>query len=306
MHSSRFAESLLSLVTSQERSASMVGDFTESSRGVLWFWSSVLRAGVSLLWKDVASSPGRMTTLAVSGAGVYTVISFPFLVFLVAALVPAVIVFELLHIEISWLISPWFALIVLSGAVPSPFLTGRWLARRAPGRELAPCLALTLLTAVLWSAAYLIWGQEVSLMNGLSGVMPTLLCLFIANISLYAGAVWVRRHPSELRWFEAFPATLLPEPLAPAARRREQRIEAWLLFSVFLALMLLPAVGWPTGHDLHGLPDIASDLLALFSLVCFGYAATRRGSEPMRLWLLRLRFAGMGAVSAWAAWLALR
>jgi hypothetical protein len=32
-------------------------------------------------------------------------------------------------------------------------------------------------------------GREVSLMNRLSGVMPTFLCLFAANVSLHAGAV---------------------------------------------------------------------------------------------------------------------
>src|ERR1700683_3396306 len=78
MHSAPYAESLLALVTSQERAAAMVGDFTESSLGALWFWSSVLRAGFSLLWKDAAANPGRMTELAAGGAVMVLPLSIPF------------------------------------------------------------------------------------------------------------------------------------------------------------------------------------------------------------------------------------
>lgn len=218
MHSSRFAEWMLSLVTPQAHAASMVGDFTESSQGKVWFWSSVLRAGFSLLWKDVAASPGRMAGLAVGGAAMQMAFAGPLLMctFVMAAILG--FLNRWLNCEASWLIAPIFGLMVLSAAIPSPYLVGRWLARRAPGQELAPCLALTALTGILWSAAYLIWGQEVSLMNGLSGVVPTLLCLLVANISLYAGAIWARLHPSEPRWFEAMPFILLKPGQGSAAR----------------------------------------------------------------------------------------
>jgi hypothetical protein len=148
------------VVTSQERAAAMVGDFTESSRDALWFWSSVLRAGFSLLWKDVATSPGRMSSLAASGAVMYTAFSMPFLVCLFAMIVPVDAIPVLLHLGTSWVVSLFFGLMVLTAAVFSPFLTGRWLARRAPGRELAPCLTLTTLTAILWSTACLLWAGK--------------------------------------------------------------------------------------------------------------------------------------------------
>src|ERR1700722_10834142 len=117
MHSAHFAESFLSLVTAPERAAAMVGDFTESSRGAFWFWSSVLRAGFSLLWKDVAASPGRMTVFAASGAVMYMAFSVPFLVCLFAMIVPVAVIPELLHLGTSWVLSLFFGLMVLTAAV---------------------------------------------------------------------------------------------------------------------------------------------------------------------------------------------
>jgi hypothetical protein len=63
-----FAERILTLVTTGDRAASIVGDLTEltAARGVFRFWWAVLRAAASLLWRNVASEPGRLTKLVLN------------------------------------------------------------------------------------------------------------------------------------------------------------------------------------------------------------------------------------------------
>jgi hypothetical protein len=73
MHGNDIAEWILALVTSRDRAASPVGDLTEeaATRGVIWFWSGVLRTAASLLWRDVAEQPVRTIGLACFGITIY-------------------------------------------------------------------------------------------------------------------------------------------------------------------------------------------------------------------------------------------
>src|SRR5579862_3305241 len=69
MHKARFAELILSLFTSRERAASTVGDLLEATpaRGGLWFWWSVARTALSLLWSDFATQRALLAGLAFRG-----------------------------------------------------------------------------------------------------------------------------------------------------------------------------------------------------------------------------------------------
>jgi hypothetical protein len=65
MRSIHLAEWILSLVTTRDRAASTVGDLAEAAsiHGVAGFWSRVLRTTASLLWRNVAENPVRITGL---------------------------------------------------------------------------------------------------------------------------------------------------------------------------------------------------------------------------------------------------
>ncbi len=146
MHNTRVAEWILGLVTSRDRAASTVGDLTEQAadRGMVWFWSGLLRTVTSLLWRDIADNPARVTVLAFIGLAVYIGIEF-----LHACLTGIVGFFAImvsgphLHTDsIGWNI--WFAL-----PIPvSSLLIGRILARWAPGRELAACVVFAIVSSI--------------------------------------------------------------------------------------------------------------------------------------------------------------
>jgi hypothetical protein len=64
-----FTQNFLSLFTTADRSASIVGDLAEESRtrGVGWFWLQVARTGLALCFRSVSSAPIRSLLLAPSG-----------------------------------------------------------------------------------------------------------------------------------------------------------------------------------------------------------------------------------------------
>jgi hypothetical protein len=145
MHSTNIAEWILALVTTRDRAASTVGDLTEgaATRGAVWFWSGVLRTSASLLWRDIAEQPARVAVPALVGLAVYIGIEVAFaglsgFVFFRAAMASG----HAPHLDsIGWRL--WF----LAPVLVSSLLIGRILARRAPGRELAACVAYAILSS---------------------------------------------------------------------------------------------------------------------------------------------------------------
>ena len=176
MHSVHIAEWILALVTTRDRAASTVGDLTEraATRGVAWFWCGVLRTAASLLWRDVAEHPARVTGLAFLGLAVYIGIDLLFaglsgVAFFWAAMAKG----HPLHLDsIGWKL--WFTAPVLV----SSLLIGRMLARWAPRRELAACVVYAILASI----------YNLVPMLGDSGVFSALLCILIVP----AGAAWGR------------------------------------------------------------------------------------------------------------------
>jgi hypothetical protein len=176
MHSVHFAEWILTLVTSRDRAASTVGDLTEgaAARGIIWFWSAVLRTAASLLWRDLAENPAPVIGLAFLGFAVYIGIDLLFdflsgIAFFIAAevsghpLTPGIIGLRI-----------WLAVPILV----SSLLIGRMLARLAPGRELAACLAYAIVASV----------YNLVPRFGDNGIFATLLCVLIVPV----GAAWGR------------------------------------------------------------------------------------------------------------------
>ena len=138
MRNAHLAEWILSLVTPPERASATVGDLLEdrAHAGALRFWSAVLVTTLSLLWQDVAASPLRMARLAALGLLLQWLLS-----------VGEAIGFWLFYAVFR---NNWPTLVATGVLVLlAQFQVGRVLAKRSPGRELAPCVATTLLAVTI-------------------------------------------------------------------------------------------------------------------------------------------------------------
>jgi hypothetical protein len=281
----------------------MVGDWHEGTHSEVWLWWTVVRVFVSFLWKDVVAHPGTTLYLVIAGALMQACFFLPFAtgVFLLAA--GAGWFGHVLHVNVTSPPDSIFAVpLIVSLVVPAPFLTGRWLARRSPGHELAPCVALGALKALVVAVGCLVAGNDIALMSVVRGPGPTLTCVVAALAMLQYGAIWARNHPSETRWFERFPFDHLflsdrPPSLWSAGREafrpHEQRVIDCFLLGLLVPWYVAGKVGG-VGSTLYGI------LTALLSLVMAGNAGfgrpfrwTNRGSLGFRLSLAVLRAIGI-------------
>ena len=199
----RFAERFLKLATTPEKAMAVIGDAAEHGETGLKLWVFVVQVAASLLWKAVAEQPGRMACLAVAGTLMQAMFwSLGVLCVLISATV-ALVCLALVRGEVTAPTNPMIYVFLLSIAVPAPWLTGRWLSRRAPGRELAPCLTMALLHAIVFAVGCAIYGDRLGLIDLPSGNVPAFLLLVANAASLFAGAAWVRERPgAALTWFE--------------------------------------------------------------------------------------------------------
>jgi hypothetical protein len=128
------AEWILRLVTSQDNAASTVGDLVEEApaHDIVWFWSAVLRTATSLLWRDVAENPARVTGMGFIGLAVDVVASL-----LLAGLSGVAFFVAARSGHELRLNSLWWTIGLDAPPLVTSLLIGRMLARLAPGRELA-------------------------------------------------------------------------------------------------------------------------------------------------------------------------
>jgi len=208
MRSARVAEWILSQVLPPDRAASTVGDWMEDTtdRGPVWFWSCVLRTVLWRVWGDFAASPGFMVGLALRGF-LYELwltlgISWLFSVFI---MVPGILLAGFfaheLHWHPSWLIH--FPTQILGAVIGQTwigwcdFQTGRWIARRAPGRELTAGIAARLtpmaISFPLGLLAEHFWGTEINRYIASRPANPdSLPTLLPSEIFLLAAILWAR------------------------------------------------------------------------------------------------------------------
>ena len=179
MHNISLAEWILSLVTSQDRAASTAGDLAEEAgaHGAAWFWSGVLRTAASLLWRQVAESPARVTCLAILGLAVYVGLDLLF-AFLSGVAFFAVAYQSGHSIQLN---SIAWRIFFLAPVFLIPLATGRLLARWAPGREAAACLGYAIAAAAFGCVSTMLAPGSIGF---LSDALPQILVL--------AGAAWGR------------------------------------------------------------------------------------------------------------------
>lgn len=190
MHKDRIAEWLLESVSTREGAATTVGDLREiaATRGEAWFWWSVLNTAASLLWHEVFDHPRQMIALAIrgwlvsAGLGILAILMTAFLAGMMigARGRQATVGLAILAPIAAGLLSI------------TQFLTGRWVARRAQGRELPACLALIMLQTIL--AAIALFGPGAGIHS--EGRMHLTLdgaWFFLTYPFCFLGALTVRR-----------------------------------------------------------------------------------------------------------------
>jgi len=184
MRKAGIAEAILSLTTSRDHAASIAGDFVQQApvMGAMWFWGSLVRTTASLTLKAFTEAPVRVTGLALLGL-------FLQMFYMIVIQVPIV----LLHLGIGRrsVESPgWeymFAFLVAS------YFIGKWLARRAPQKELAVYVGV-------WFVAHILWIPMLVLIPGLNQSVPSLsdlamdiVATVIGGLCVFAGVRSMRR-----------------------------------------------------------------------------------------------------------------
>jgi hypothetical protein len=191
---------MLSLLTTRERAASMVGDLAEDSA---WFWVSFLRIWIGMVWHDFAADWERLIGQAALALLIqFALIAVGIMAFAFALGIAIGIAGGLLSSAIGGDFHvPRWALATLrwGGSAAGLAITavvqvrvGRWLARRCPGHEIAACFAVMLVGGVAGEAITLMAGFPTSFSAIVSewtvGWVPSLLL----NLPLFFGAVRVR------------------------------------------------------------------------------------------------------------------
>jgi hypothetical protein len=185
MRSIHIAEWILRLVTSGDRAASTAGDLVEgaATRGVVWFWSRVLRTAASLLWRDVAENPARIAGVAFIGLVVEVVITL--LLAGLSGVVFFIVAWSGRQIQLG---SMWWTIGLGTQQLVISLLIGRMLARWAPGRELGACLAYAILGSIFSFIVIFVFPGGL----GLSALFWVFLSDAAKRTPVLAGAAWGR------------------------------------------------------------------------------------------------------------------
>ena len=177
MCSARVAQWILSQVLPLDRAASAVGDWLEDApqRGRPWFWACVVRTLIARTWAGLAGRPLTMTGWRLTGFALNMLIPLGTFALVMLLIVPGpgrgidiryrddwVYIWVLTNTQKDPSLPPDFELswplALVSQLVWAArlFQTGRWIARRAPGREVAGRVAIAVAgwTAILAAGAW--------------------------------------------------------------------------------------------------------------------------------------------------------
>jgi hypothetical protein len=157
------AEWILALTVAPDRAATTVGDLVEdaSTRGVLWFWSSVLWTALSHLWRDLSAAPFRLVKLALWGC----VVEFLLLIVSTEGIIYICGQIDLNirrlrgYVECSspcgfyWPGPLWAEKMIIYslGVIIVPFLVGWMVGQLSRGKELAAAFTLAFVSVVIHS-----------------------------------------------------------------------------------------------------------------------------------------------------------
>jgi hypothetical protein len=167
MHSASFAEWMLSLVTTSERASSTVGDLMEDvpARGWRWFWLSVIRTALSIIWCTFAEAPLSMIAFAVGGWFVFMLITVILslgaelfvilcwgLTFFFTHHTGLELLANLLKIRLDWPLAPpgllhWTEAFVVF--IAAPLQMGSFTSRYWRGREITAWLVICLVWPIM-------------------------------------------------------------------------------------------------------------------------------------------------------------
>jgi hypothetical protein len=192
MRKGALAEWILSLTIPRDRAASTAGDLMEdaSTRGALWFWSSVLRTAASRVLEDLCASPLLLLALALWGW-----LAMWILAILIG--IPALEVWQqILDSQRQTLPPHWAykAIDIGAGVIIAPFLISRMVARSSAGRELSSAFALNLQSAVIHLVpVYLSALQMRRMGQPWPGIESWFIVLCARPFFVIAGAIFYRR-----------------------------------------------------------------------------------------------------------------
>jgi hypothetical protein len=193
MRNAAAAEWILSLVAAPDRTASTIGDLVEeaSARGILWFWSSVLRTACSYLWRDLRASPLRMVRLAFWGLLAFWWFSAAFGI--LASLVIRVQVNSYTTGPAPW-VQPMMQVLMCTGI---PFLVGWEVARRSASRELTAAFGVAALFVAGYGVSLCLSAMQVRRIGvpwpGMEHPLIALAMCCAEGLSVVAGAILFRR-----------------------------------------------------------------------------------------------------------------
>jgi hypothetical protein len=312
MPDSKRAERMLSLVIPTERAASIVGDLTERASNDLSFWTSIARITLSMAWKDMRTHPGDMAYVALGGAVMNVGLFLPFAIGIFFSWIALMIGAQLVNLWTPDTAPRYtdfvFALWTLSAAIPVPYMAGRWIGRRAPGREFAAATAFGLFALAPWIAAVAVFRNDIQIIDTLYGIAPSAAFLGAVIVSQYAGAIHTRHHPvawEHWRWFEKLPFDRGFQRIGSRWRLTapgEQKYSdiMLLLFTPFLWICSLihfsPPLDWTTGIVAICLWTLAA-CFVVQAVVTRPLQWTRPGSQFVG-WLGRILFVGVALALA--------
>ncbi len=162
MRKDQIAEDILALFTTRANAAATVGDLLESDPQprTAWFWTCLIRTALAMVWRDFSAAPLFIARLALSGLAVSVFLGVGLVFGGSVVLAIAIMIGHAITSTIKPEFPAWLtgAALYIQMAMVG-YLSGRWVTRRAKGREVSACLALLLAGETLMPlAGYLLFG----------------------------------------------------------------------------------------------------------------------------------------------------
>lgn len=172
MDKGRIAEGVLSLAMEPGRATSVSGDLLETgaSRGPAWYWSNVARTFAGAVWRDLGERPLFFAWLAARAA--LLLCALLLLVGHARVLVFAWVRSVAAHSALAHHPKEWLWPSVRLASLLATFGAGRWSARRSLGRDVAACLAMSVVFPFVYYGAIAAWTACASLGSRHGLVLP--------------------------------------------------------------------------------------------------------------------------------------